>query len=63
MLKKINNSKEELFPNDLEQIYFGMGCFWGAEKYFGPLMEFIKQQLDMLEVKLIILLMKKFVEV
>ena len=34
MLKKINNSKEELFPNDLEQIYFGMGCFWGAEKVF-----------------------------
>ena len=34
MFKKINNRKEELCPNDLEQIYFGMGCFWGAEKVF-----------------------------
>ena len=34
MFKKINNRKEELCPNDIEQIYFGMGCFWGAEKVF-----------------------------
>lgn len=25
------------FPQDTETVYFGMGCFWGAERLFWPL--------------------------
>ena len=32
-------------PFDSEVIYFGMGCFWGAEKLFGVEMAFMLQQL------------------
>ena len=48
-------------PNDFEIIILGMGCFWGAEKFFGNLMGFIIHQLGMLVVILKIQPMMKFV--
>ena len=37
------------FPSSLETIQFGMGCFWGAERVFGRLTEFLVPQLAMQE--------------
>ncbi len=34
MSKIIEKKNEEILPNDYEKIFFGMGCFWGAEKVF-----------------------------
>ncbi len=34
MLNNIDKSDKEKIPAGLEKIFFGMGCFWGAEKVF-----------------------------
>ena len=61
MFHEINGRNLMEIPKDFEIIILGMGCFWGAEKFFGNLMGFIIHQLGMLVVILKIQPMMKFV--